>query len=144
MADVSVTAGSVLPGASAKIVQYTAGAAITTGQVVYYDSSTNTVKLADADLSLAAAAAIGIAVSTAAAANLPVLVNLEDDDFTVGGTLSLSITGQNNVYVASDTAGGIMPVGDLDVGDYVTFLGVAKSTTKMKLKPLAGGAAATA
>ena len=37
------------------------------------------------------------------------------------------------VYVVSANAGGIAPVADLGSGDYVTLLGIATSTTNLKL-----------
>jgi len=37
------------------------------------------------------------------------------------------------VYCVSTTAGGIAPVGDLTSGNYVTVLGVATTTSSLKL-----------
>lgn len=127
-ADVSVTAANVVPGSRARIVTGIAGATITAGQTLYLDSSTSTYKLADANASAATAAVVGIAVSGAASGQY-VSVNVEDDDFTPGFTLT---TG--TVYVLSATAGGIAPVGDLTTGHYPGIVLIAKSTSKAVLK----------
>lgn len=46
MADLTITAASVLAGSNATTRQGTAGATITAGQVVYFDDTTKTYKLA--------------------------------------------------------------------------------------------------
>ena len=139
MADLSITAASVVPGSRARILPGTAGATITAGQTVYLDSTTNTYKLADANSSAATAAVVGIAMNGASAGQ-PISVNVEDDDLTVGATLSMSAP----VYVQSATAGGIAPSADIAAGWYPSVLFIAKSTTKAILKPFRGSAAATA
>lgn len=140
MADVSITAANVLAGANAKKRRGIAGATITAGQAVYEDSAdSNKFKLADCDLSAAAAKCVGIALHGAASGQ-PLEIVEEDDDFTPGGTLSLSAGGDTGVYVLSGTAGGIAPMDDLASGDYPVILGVAKSASKMVLKIIRGGA----
>ena len=54
MADLTLTAASVLAGSNATTRLGTAGATITAGQVVYFDDTTNTFKLADTDSATAA------------------------------------------------------------------------------------------
>ena len=49
MADLSITAASVVAGGSARIAQGSAGAAITAGQVVYREAASGQFKLADAN-----------------------------------------------------------------------------------------------
>lgn len=134
MSDISITAGSVLKGANAKTASGTAGATITAGQTLYADSSASFVlKLADANASAATANCVGIALHGASSGQ-PITYVYEDDDFTPGGTLSLSAAADDGIYVLSGTAGGIAPVGDVASGWYPVVLGVAKSTTKMALK----------
>lgn len=136
-ADLSVTAASVVPGSKAKTTVYTAGATITAGQAVYFDSSAGTVKLADANASATTAAVIGIAANGASSGQ-PVSVITEDDDFTPGATLT---TG--TVYILSATAGGIAPVADLTTGWYPGVVFIAKSTTKAVVKIARGPAASS-
>lgn len=138
-ADLSITAASVIPGANARFQDGTAGASITAGQVVYADSSdSGKIKLADANASATTATVLGIAAH-AAASGQPVRVIIWDDDLTIGATVSMTAP----VYVLSATAGGIAPVADLTTGWYPVVLFVAKSTTKVILKPLLGPAAAS-
>lgn len=135
-ADLSVTAASVVPGARAKTVVGTAGATITAGQLLYFDSSAGTYKLADANASATTATVVGIA-ATGASASQPIVVITEDDDLTVGATLSMTAP----IYCCSATAGGIAPSADLTTGWYPGVVLVAKSTTKAVFKIVRGTAA---
>lgn len=139
-ADLSVTTTSFVTGANAKTKVGKAGAAITIGQLLYFDESAATWKLCDANASAAAAKCGGIAGS-AAASGQDVIVVLEDDDLTLGATLSMTAP----IYVPSATAGGIAPVADLTTGWYPSAVIIAKSTTKCIFKPAAirGTAAAS-
>jgi hypothetical protein len=129
-ADVTITPASVLPGANAKTTLGTAGATITAGQFLYFDSTAQTWNLADANASTTTAAVAGLAASGGAAGQ-QIIVVLYDDDLTVGGTLSTSAP----IYVLSGTAGGIAPVADLTTGWYARPVLVAKSTTKAVFDP---------
>lgn len=138
--DLSITTTSFLTGANAKTKVGKAGAAITIGQLLYFDETAGTWKLCDANASAAAAKCGGIAGS-AAASGQDVIVVLEDDDLTLGATLSMSAP----IYVPSATAGGIAPVADLTTGWYPSVIIIAKSTTKCIFKPAAiRGTAVTA
>lgn len=140
MADLSITPASVVPGSHAKLVPGTSGGTLTAGAAAYYDTTTSTWKLADSDSSTATAGSAGIGIAmNGASAGQPVVINLEDDDLTVGATVSMSAP----VYILSDTAGGIAPIADIDTGDYPVVLMVAKSTTKAILKPIVGSAVTT-
>lgn len=143
MADVTITAASVLASAQARKHKGTAGATITQGQALYYDSSTNTLKLADADSSATTANCVGIAL-TAGASGQDVIYTDFDPDFTPGGTLSLSAAADTAVYVLSGTAGAIAPMDDMAAGDYPVIIGVATSASKMKLSIIVGTAVLTA
>jgi hypothetical protein len=134
--DLTVTAGSVVPGARAKTAVGTAAATITAGQLVYLTTA-GTYNLADADASAAAANVVGIAASGASAGQ-PFVIVLEDDDLTVGATLSMVTP----VYVLSGTAGGIAPTADIGAGDYPIVVLIAKSTTKAVFKIIRGPAPA--
>lgn len=122
MSALSITAGNVVPVADSHTYRDgLAGASISVGQVVYYDSATSTFKLADADLSATAATAVGIALNTATA-NQPVRV-------ATGGSVGFGAIFTAGVfYYLSPTAGGICAVADLS-GSRVTQLGYASTTS---------------
>ena len=126
MADLSITASDVLKTTTTKTYQGVAGATVTAGQPVYADAAdSGKYQPADADAS-ATSAAIGIATHGAAAGQ-PLIV-------AQYGSLTLSaVMTAGEVYCVSTTAGGIAPVGDLTSGNYVTVLGVATTTSNLKL-----------
>lgn len=126
MADLTITAADVKKTDSTLIAEGIAGGTVTAGQPVYKDSTaSNKLKAADADV-LASAAAVGIALH-GASADQPL-------KYAIGGNLTLSaVMTAGAVYVVSANAGGIAPVADLGSGDYVTLLGIATSTTNLKL-----------
>ena len=127
MADLSITASSVVAGSDATVIRVTAGAAITAGQVVYKDTTdSNKWKLADADSSVSTANVGGIALNGASDGQpLSVLT---------AGTLTInSAATVGTVYVLSGTAGGIAPEADLASSDYVTVLGVGTLATTLKI-----------
>lgn len=134
MADISVTAASVDPGAGATVTRYTAGATITAGQTVYSDSTdSNKVKAADADGS-ATAECVGIAVN-GGANNQPIHV-LSAGNLNPGGTV---VVGE--IYAVSTTAGGIAPEADLGTGDFPTLLGIGTTTSNINVQLHVGGIA---
>jgi len=123
--DISITASAVIPSSSAIVAHYTAGATITAGQLVYYDTATSTVKLADANASAAASTVRGIAVNGASSGQ-SINVCTYDPELTIGGTLTVG-----DVLFCSATAGGIAPAADVASGWYVTVIGVVVSSTKI-------------
>ena len=134
-ADLSVTAGSVVPASDATMENGTAGATITTGQVVYLDSSTNTFKLADADSATSAVRTpYGIALNGASSSQ-PVRV-LKAGGLNPGATVVVG-----KVYVLSTTAGGIAPVTDLATGTYVSVLGIGTTTSNIQVVVQVSGVA---
>jgi hypothetical protein len=125
--DVSITAANVVSGAGAVTQVGTAGVAITAGQLVYLDATTNTIKLAHASTSLATATCVGVALNNAATSQ-PVTYQTSGD-ITIGGTLTVGA-----VYLTSaNNAGGLAPVADLTTGWYTDIFGVAKSTTVLTI-----------
>lgn len=127
MADLVITASAVVAGAGSKVVPGTAGATITAGQVVYFDSATNKYKLADADDAAAAVRTpIGVALN-GASDDQPIDV-LKSGDLTLNAVLTAG-----TAYYLSATPGGIAPLADLGVGDDVVLIGVAKSTTVLSV-----------
>jgi hypothetical protein len=57
-------------------------------------------------------------------------------DITIGGTVAVG-----KPYVLG-TAGGIIPVDDIAGGEFVTYVGVGKTSSVLTLGFLAGGVAA--
>jgi hypothetical protein len=126
-ADISITAGSVVPSVNAKFKSGTAGATITAGQPVYLDTTTNTYKLADANGASPLYKVEGIAVN-GASTNQPVLVCWQDPSFTLGGTVAAG-----TIVVASATAGSVAPAADVVTGWFTTVLGVGIGSNKINL-----------
>lgn len=124
--DISITSTSVAPSATGLRFTrvYKAGAAITAGQAVYLEASSNTVKLADANgASAEIRTAIGIATGTVASGGL-VPVCYKDSAFAIGATVT-----NGAVYILSATAGGIAPVADLTTGWYGQVVGLGASAS---------------
>lgn len=143
MADISITAASVLASAAATIDRtHNAGATITAGQSVYLDTGTSPAKWKLADANNAGMTVVGIALDGASDGQ-PIRVCTKDSSFTPGGTLSLAASDGKNVLVVSATAGAVAPVGDLAATMYPIVLGVALTTTTMNLNPTVGTAVLT-
>lgn len=126
MADLSITASAVVAGADSAQEVGTLGATVTAGQPVYKDVD-NTWKLADNN---AASALIrtptGIALNGGGAGQ-PLRIH-KSGDLTMNAVLTPGVA-----YYLSDTPGGICPVADLTTGEYPCFIGIAKSTTVLKV-----------
>lgn len=135
MADLSITAASVLAGAGALITHGVAGAALTAGQVVYLDEATDSFKLSDSNSATAAVRDVDGITLHAAAPGQPIAVHTRGP-ITIGATLAAGQT-----YAASETPGGIEPVSDLGSGEYPTILGMATSTTVLNVKIQSAGVA---
>ncbi|MEN9932351.1 MAG: Rhizobium phage 16-3 [Pseudomonadota bacterium] len=135
MADITITSSSVAAAGATDVADCTAGATITAGQVVYLESSSNTVKLADADSATAEVRSpYGIALNGGASGQ-PIKV-LRRGSVTIGATLTAGLA-----YYLSKTAGGICPVADIASGGYATVLGIATSTSVLKVQILESGVA---
>lgn len=128
MADLSVTVAQVLPDTTGTYLDGIAGAAITAGQAVYVDSTTRTVKLADANASALTAAAKGIALHGALTGQP---IRAQRTGTPTIGAAAAPVVG--TIYVVSATAGGICPAADLATGHYVTILGVGVTGNKLKM-----------
>jgi hypothetical protein len=126
MADLSVTASSVLAGSNAVTEQGVAGETITAGQPVYLDTSTRQYFKADANAAAAARQPRGLALNGASAGQ-PLAI-ARSGDITLNAVLTAGVT-----YYLSDTAGGICPLADVGTGEYFCIIGIAKSTTVLAL-----------
>ena len=135
MADLTITAANVIMGSGASIAHGTAGVAITAGQQLYLDATTDTWKLADSNSATVAARTPQATALHAAAAGQPVTV-LTKGPVTIGATLTAGVA-----YYLSDTPGGICPVADVGSGEYSTIIGFATSTTVLDVGYKSSGVA---
>lgn len=125
MADLTITATSVVPQSGATIRTATAAAAITAGQILYLNSS-GQAALADAN-ALASAEVVGMAVCNAAAGQA--VSYIADGRCAMGTILTAGA-----IYVLSSTAGGLCPAADLSSTEYTSIVGVATSTSVLSVK----------
>lgn len=135
MADLSITAGNVVRGSTSQTEAGTAGATITAGQVVYRDVSDGKYKLADCDSATAEVRSPRGVALNGASDGQPLTILLSGD-VTIGATLTAGTT-----YYLSATPGGIAPVGDLGTGDYPVVVGIATSTSVLKVDFVEAGVA---
>ena len=129
-ADLSITASSFLPGKNARYLNGIAGEVITAGQPVVVGAVDGRYYKADAN-DTTKLKVEGIAAHSVAAAGQAMAIITEDDDLTLGATLSMTAP----IYVLSATAGGIAPSADITTGTHTIIIGIAKTTTKIAVKP---------
>lgn len=132
MANLSITAASVKKGNNAQTARGIAGVTITAGQVVYLNPATGKVELADAN-TVGQAQVKGVALH-GALADQPVEYQYGGEMY-IGASVTVGL-----IYCLSATAGAIAPSADLTSGDYTTILGVASTTSILKLALFASGA----
>lgn len=135
MADLSITAANVAAASTARKLTGTAGATITAGQVLTLDPATNTYKLCDCNSATAALRKpAGIALH-ASLAGQPITM-LTRGLITIGATVAIGVS-----YYVSGTGGGVRPAADNTTGDYVSLVGIGKSTTQVEVRFVESGAA---
>lgn len=133
MADLVITATSVLAGSGAVTENGTLGATVTAGQVVYKDTADGLFKLADADgASAFIRTPYGIALNGGATGQSVKV--LRSGPITIGAALTAGLA-----YYLSSTAGGICPVADIGSGENVSLIGLAASTTVLTVDLQATG-----
>lgn len=135
MADLAITAANVLAGAGAAVSRGVAGATVTAGQTVYLDTADGKWKLADNNSATAAVRTPG-GIALNGASNGQPLAVLTEGPITIGAALTAGVA-----YYLSDTPGGICPVADLGAGEYPTVIGIASSTTVLKVAINSAGVA---
>lgn len=134
MTDVAITVASVVW--TGKKDTGRAGGTVTRAMPLYKDTTDNDdLKAADADVAATAVFA-GFALNDAADGQ-PVEYGYGDGTLTVGGT---GVT-VGQAYVVSTTTGGIAPYSDLGSGDFVTYLGVGKTSSSIECQPHTSGVA---
>ncbi len=127
MADLVITAASVVAGANAVTDSASAGEVIAAGKQVYLSSATKKLMLADSNSATQEARkAIGTALN-GGALDQPIKYQ-KGGDLVIGATLTPGVP-----YFLSDTPGGICPIGDVGAGEYVCMVGIAKSATVLTL-----------
>lgn len=124
MSDVSgVTA--VQPTEDTVVAKVKVGEAVGLAATVYL-ASTGVYMLSDAD-DPTKAVVDGITMTTGTTDGY-CLIATSGTVVLVGATLGITET-----YIASDTPGGIKPIGDKALGDIVTYVGIGGSTTLLQL-----------
>jgi hypothetical protein len=135
MADLSPTAANVIAGSDAITEAGTLGATVVPGDAIYKDSADGLWKLADADgASALIRTPTGIALNGGASGQ-PVKV-LKSGSLTLGAILTAGVA-----YYLSNTAGKLCPVADIGTGEYACFMGIATSTSVLKVNITPSGVA---
>ena len=118
---------AVRPTTNTQIKRVTYGATVAVGQVVYYDTTDEEYKLADANDTEETAQAVGIAITPG--------VDGGEGYIATGGSIILvgTTVAVGQVYVVSQTAGGIDTEGTLTTNDYVTTLGLGESSSQLAI-----------
>lgn len=135
MADLTITAASVVAGSGASISHGTAGAAVTAGQMGYLDDATTRYLLADNNSATAEARVPDGLFLNSAAVGQPVAV-LTRGPVTIGATLTPGVA-----YYLGDAPGSLCPVADLASGEYPTLIGMATSASMLNVKIQSAGVA---
>ena len=125
MADLTVVAANVQPGTSTISKRGIAGEAIGAGDSVF-EASDGGMELAENDIDAASAAARGIALNGAAIGQP--IEYAASGDIDMGAIMTIG-----QVYIVGAGPGGIAPEVDAGAGDFVTILGVATTTSNLKL-----------
>ncbi len=126
MANLTITAANVVLTADSVPFYGTAGETLVQGQPVYYRDSDLRWWKAESGDTVAKAQATAIVVTPAVAGGQVGLCGT--------GSLSLgAILTLNTLYVLSATNGLICPIADLVATDWVTLIGVPKSTSVLQL-----------
>lgn len=130
MTDLSITAANVLPGAGAQVEAGMAGGTITAGKAVYKAADGTIIATDPTSATVAARKAIGIALNGGAAGQ-PIDYMKLGGEITIGATMTAGVV----YYLSGAAAGGICPLADVGVTEYLCPIGIAMSTTNLKTFP---------
>lgn len=125
MADITVTAASVVPGTGSTLKTATAGEAIAAGQSVVINPDTKKLMLADNDNATSYVRGAAGVSANSAALNQPCSF-VTDGPMTPGATLVKGTT-----YCVSGTPGGICPQADVVSTDELVVIGYASSASEL-------------
>ncbi len=133
MADLVVVAANVKPASSTVTKKGIAGESISAGQSVF-KATDGQIELAEKDLTAADAAAVGVSLNDAAL-DQPV-------EFAITGDINMgTILAIGQVYIVGAAPGGIAPEADAAATEFLTVIGVATTTSNLKLGLLQSGVA---
>jgi len=127
MADLTITAAQVQPGAGSSHTPGTLGETLVAGDLVYLKAADSRLWKTDADAA-ASAAAVGIMLCGGAAGQIGAYQSA--GTLTIGAGASVA---QGQTYVVSGNAGKIAVESDLTTDDYVTILGVGNDADGIEL-----------
>lgn len=129
MAAITITAANVALVSGQPLGDQIAGEAFTAGQAVYQaDNGTWLNAQGDGTEIEAGKNNAGVALSTADAVGARVSIAVPGCVVAYGAVLTKGL-----LYIVGDAAGSIYPASDLGSGDQMTVLGVAISTSQLKL-----------
>lgn len=128
MADLTITAASVKSGSNAKTTSGRAGETVTAGQAGYKAEASGKWMKSDADSATVEARAVHGIFLNGAALDQPVEVQTFGD-ITIGATL----TANTPYYLSGATAGGICPIADVGAGEYLTQVGIARTSAILQI-----------
>jgi hypothetical protein len=138
MADLSITAASVLASANAiKLTGVIASATTVTAGKVLYKTADNTYGLADSNGVSPINGANGVYVAlTGGGAGQPVTFVATDSALVIGAATTVGVP----IYLSSDAAGGMTETfADVDSNSTVVCLGVTTASGTLNLNPTIGG-----
>jgi predicted transcriptional regulator len=118
MADLTITATSVVPGSGATIASGIAGETILAGQSVYIKTADGKLWKAKSSGTVEEATCAGIAVNGGSVGQTVSYVT--DGIMTIGAT-----TAKTTTYMVSATAGGVAPQADLISTNKISIVGYA-------------------
>lgn len=125
MADLTITAANVIPGANSSRESKFAGEAIAAGKSISIDPTDGKAYLSDANHATAARRRVdGIAVNGAGIGQ--VVGFHKSGDLNPGATVAIG-----TIYCLSATAGGICPAADLASGYETTVIGIATTVSNI-------------
>jgi hypothetical protein len=135
MVDLVITPANVKYGADSSIERDgLAGATILAGQVVYLNQTTGRLGLADNNAPSPPEIKLPRGIALHGASLDQPLAILRAGDITIGATL---VAGTD--YYLGDTPGGICPRADVIASESVTLIGLATSTTVLRVNIQASG-----
>lgn len=133
MTDITVVAANVKPAASTITKKGIAGEAITAGDSVFV-AADGGIELCENDQTVIEAACRGVALNDAAV-DQPI-------EYAISGDVNMgAIMTIGSVLIVGAAAGGIAPEVDAVSGEFVTVIGVATTTSNLKLGILQSGVA---
>ncbi|KKL16980.1 hypothetical protein LCGC14_2490120 [marine sediment metagenome] len=133
MADLTVVAANVKPAASTVTKKGIAGESISAGESVF-KAADGGIELCENDQAALDAACIGVALNDAAV-DQPIEYAITGD-VNMGAIMTIGQT-----YVVGAAPGGIAPEVDVIATEFLTVIGVATTTSNLKLGILQSGVA---